>query len=68
MNNFRLLQLVVFACTCLLFLKSAAFIFDDSGSVITGSVTLNAQEASKKDTAANKEKAKSDENSKLPFS
>jgi flagellar motility protein MotE (MotC chaperone) len=66
MNNFRLLQLVVFACTCLLFLKSAAFIFDDSGSVITGSVSLNAQEAAKKDTAAAKEKTKTEENSKGP--
>ncbi|MEP3474815.1 MAG: hypothetical protein ABJN57_01205 [Hyphomicrobiales bacterium] len=66
MNNFRLLQLVVFACTCLLFLKSAAFIFDDSGSVLTGSVSLNAQEAAKKDTAAAKEKTKTEENSKGP--
>lgn len=51
MNNFRLLQLVVFACTCLLLLKSAAFIFAESGSVITGSVALNAQEAAEKTAA-----------------
>ena len=51
MNNFRLLQLVVFACTCLLLLKSAAFIFAESGSVITGSVALNAQEAADKKAA-----------------
>ena len=57
MNNFRLLQLVVFACTCLLILKSAAFIFADSGSVITGSAALNAQEvADKKAAQAQKEK------------
>ncbi len=58
MNNFRLLQLVVFACTCLLLLKSAAFIFAESGSVITGSVALNAQEAADKKAAeAQKEAA-----------
>lgn len=58
MNNFRLLQLVVFACTCLLLLKSAAFIFAESGSVITGSVALNAQEAADKKAAeAQKENA-----------
>lgn len=58
MNNFRLLQLVVFACTCLLLLKSAAFIFADSGSVITGSVALNAQEVQPKEDAASKNKEK----------
>lgn len=59
MNNFRLLQLVVFACTCLLLLKSAAFIFAESGSVITGSVTLNAQEVEDK-KAAQAQKENSD--------
>ncbi|GAA6211411.1 hypothetical protein NBRC116602_11520 [Hyphomicrobiales bacterium 4NK60-0047b] len=58
MNNFRLLQLVVFACTCLLLLKSAAFIFADTGSVITGSVALNAQEATKKEAGATEDKSK----------
>lgn len=54
MNNFKLLQLVVFACTCLLLLKSAAFVFS-GGSVLTGTAELNAQEASVKAEANNKE-------------
>ena len=64
MNNFRLLQLVVFACTCLLLLKGAAFVFGDQGSVITGSVALNAQEAKPKKEAAAKEKPEGNETAK----
>ncbi|CAN0485040.1 unnamed protein product, partial [Scytosiphon promiscuus] len=57
MNNFKLLQLVVFACTCLLLLKSAAFVFS-GGSVLTGTAELNAQEAGvKSDTKAGQKKA-----------
>lgn len=65
MNNFRLLQLVVFACTCLLLLKSAAFIFAD-GSVVTGSVSLNAQEVPKKDKAQKVKDAEASEGDKKP--
>ncbi len=64
MNNFRLLQLVVFACTCLLLLKSAAFIFADTGTVITGSVALNAQEVPAKDAELSKDKSKAEMSSK----
>ncbi len=64
MNNFRLLQLVVFACTCLLLLKGAAFVFGDQGSVITGSVALNAQEAKPKKEPAAKEKPEGNETAK----
>jgi len=43
MSNFRLLQLVMFAGVCLLFLKGTAFFFS-GGQVLTGAALLNAQE------------------------
>lgn len=59
MNNFRLLQLVVFACTCLLLLKSAALVFT-GGTVLTGAAVVNAQEAKEATDAKKAEDAKDD--------